>query len=320
MSAVENRRLLAKVCEMYYLMDMSQKEIAARLNISRPQICRMIAQAREIGIVEIRIHNPLEKDTELERRLISRFPLEDAVVVGLEDAEAESREALFSREAARYLDSLLASGMDLGVMSGKTVSAVSMQMKGGGKHLGTVVPLVGGIGPASPDLHANAIALTIARKTHAVSLAMNAPLAVSSPEAAALFRQEPAIAQVLGKGKHCDICLVGTGNVDGRSTTAQAGGLSPQDLAGLREAGAVCSVCTSWFDENGREVGGLSARSIGLGLMDLKRSRVIAAARGKSKRQAIAAALKTGRISVLMTDAETARSLLSENSQTPDNE
>ena len=313
MSAVENRRLLAKVCEMYYLMDMSQKEIAARLNISRPQICRMIAQAREIGIVEIRIHNPQEKDTELERRLISRFPLEDAVVVGLE-------EALFSREAARYLDSLLASGMDLGVMSGKTVSAVSMQMKGGGKHLGTVVPLVGGIGPASPDLHANAIALTIARKTHAVSLAMNAPLAVSSPEAAALFRQEPAIAQVLEKGKHCDICLVGIGNVDGRSTTAQAGGLSPQDLAGLREAGAVCSVCTSWFDENGREVGGLSARSIGLGLMDLKRSRVIAVARGRSKRQAIAAALKTGRISVLMTDAETARSLLSENSQTPDNE
>ena len=288
MSAVENRRLLAKVCEMYYLMDMSQKEIAARLNISRPQICRMIAQAREIGIVEIRIHNPQEKDTELERRLISRFPLEDAVVVGLEDAEAESREALFSREAARYLDSLLASGMDLGVMSGKTVSAVSMQMKGGGKRLGTVVPLVGGIGPASPDLHANAIALTIARKTHAVSLAMNAPLAVSSPEAAALFRQEPAIAQ--------------------------------QDLAGLREAGAVCSVCTSWFDENGREVGGLSARSIGLGLMDLKRSRVIAAARGRSKRQAITAALKTGRISVLMTDAETARSLLSENGQAPDNE
>ena len=125
MSVTENRRLLAKVCEMYYLMDMSQKEIAARLNISRPQICRMIAQAREIGIVEIRIHNPQEKDTELERRLISRFPLEDAVVVGLEDSEAESREALFSREAARYLDSLLASGMDLGVMSGKTVSQVA---------------------------------------------------------------------------------------------------------------------------------------------------------------------------------------------------
>ena len=42
MGAIHNDRLMVKVCEMYYLLDMSQKEISVRLGISRPQISRII--------------------------------------------------------------------------------------------------------------------------------------------------------------------------------------------------------------------------------------------------------------------------------------
>ena len=50
MGAIGNGRLIVKVCEMYYLLDLSQKEISARLGISRPQVSRIIAQGRGKGL------------------------------------------------------------------------------------------------------------------------------------------------------------------------------------------------------------------------------------------------------------------------------
>ncbi|MBQ8074203.1 MAG: hypothetical protein IJ231_10625 [Clostridia bacterium] len=310
MSIMENQRLMAKVCELYYLSELSQKEVSSRLGISRPQISRIIAQARAQGMVEIHVRNPHETDTALERQLVRRYALEDAFVVSIPEGEPEERELAFSREAASYLDFLLGAGVSLGVMSGKTIAGMAHQLRGGGRTLGEIVPLVGGIGPVAPDLHANTIAMTIARNLGGTPLVLNAPLVVSSPEAAALLRQEQGIARVLEKGARCDYYLIGIGKADARSTTAQAGGLTPEDLELLRREGACCSACNSYFDRDGREIIALRDRSIGLGLLELKKGRVIACARGTSKTEAIRAALKTGRVHLLMTDAETARTLL----------
>jgi len=314
MGVINNERLAAKICEMYYLQDMSQKEIALRLKISRPHICRIIAQARENGIVEIHIKNPHHNETALEHHLTSVFPfLEDAVVIDASDQNKVERDAVFGREAAAYLQAFLTNGSHLGVMSGKTISNIVHYMKNGeGKHLKLVVPLVGGIGNVSPDLHANSIAMRIASIYSATSLVLNAPLVVSNSKTAAILKEEASIAQVLEAGKNCDTAIVGIGNVDQFSTTAQAGGISDEDLAALRSAGAVCSICNSYYDANGHAVSVLSNKSIGIELKDFKKARVIACALGNSKIHAIRAALLTKQISALITDAETARALCAE--------
>ena len=73
MGTMNNKRLMIKVCELYYIQNKSQKEISAILGISRPQICRLITAAKEGGIVNISISNPYVRETELENRLIGRF-------------------------------------------------------------------------------------------------------------------------------------------------------------------------------------------------------------------------------------------------------
>ncbi|MBQ9299545.1 MAG: sugar-binding transcriptional regulator [Clostridia bacterium] len=310
MSAIGNPRLVIKVCEMYYLLDMSQKEIASRLKLSRPHVCRIIAQARSSGIVEISIKNPNKSDTDLEHRLVQTFGLQDAFVVTASDAEKSERDRQFSREAANYLDTFLSNDMQVGVMSGKTIFAIAQQMHSPGTRLGYIVPLVGGIGTGNSNLHANSIAMQIASAYHGTSMVINAPSMVSSAEAASILRQEASVSEVLEKGRHCDVTIVGIGNADANSTTAQAGGITMDDLRALKAAGAVSSVCSSYYDKNGNEVDVLTDRSIGLRLSDLKRSRVIACALGQSKVAAIHATLLTKRLDVLMTDSETARSLL----------
>ena len=47
--------LLSRIAWMYYNDEMTQKEIADRLGLSRIKVLRLLKQAREEGIVEIKI-------------------------------------------------------------------------------------------------------------------------------------------------------------------------------------------------------------------------------------------------------------------------
>ena len=310
--AIRNERLMIKICEMYYLLNLSQKEISVQLGISRPQISRILTQARENGCVEIRIRNPYSDESALEQKLMARYGLKDALVVRSMGESRDERMNQFSKEAAAYFDSYLGIDQTIGVMSGVTVASIVRHMKNNGKRVKEAIPLVGGIGNERAELHANAIALRLAQQYGGVSCVMNAPILVSSEEAATILRQEPSISTVLEKGRHCDVSLVGIGNVELSSTTAKAGGLTREDIQLLKESGAVSSVCNSYFDAEGQSVRVLERRCVGERLEELRRGKVIACAIGHSKAEAIRSALKSGRLDVLMTDFDTATEILNE--------
>ena len=54
----EKQKRLAYVARRYYLEGQRQSDIARELNISRPMVSRLLSEARESGVVEIRIHDP----------------------------------------------------------------------------------------------------------------------------------------------------------------------------------------------------------------------------------------------------------------------
>ena len=101
---------------------------------------------------------------------------------------------------------------------------------------------------------------------------------------------------------------MGIGNLSEGATNIQLGSLRKQDVDELRRQGAVASVCSSYLDKDGCEVEILE-RSIGQSLKDLKKSRIIAAAIGDPKVEAIKAVLKSGKIDILVTDLETAKQI-----------
>ena len=49
---------LYNVAKMYYIDNMGQQEIANQLGISRPQVSRILKEARETKIVDITLHMP----------------------------------------------------------------------------------------------------------------------------------------------------------------------------------------------------------------------------------------------------------------------
>ncbi|MGN1027240.1 MAG: sigma factor-like helix-turn-helix DNA-binding protein [Faecousia sp.] len=79
---------LVEVARMYYEQNMTQNEIAKKLGISRPLVSVLLAEARENGIVSIRINDISATNDELSQRIKDRFWLSSVTVV-MNDAGQE---------------------------------------------------------------------------------------------------------------------------------------------------------------------------------------------------------------------------------------
>lgn len=313
MAITDNLRMTIKVCKLYYEDNLSQKEISAQLGISRPQISRLLTNARLNNIVTIKIMNPYVDETRLEHLLVKKYNLKDALVLNTNGANSASRQEEFGRQAASCLDAYIFDNNRVGIMSGQTISSTVLSIKHFDRRGLEFIPLVGGIGSAGANFHANAIAQKFAECSGGSSTVLNAPVIVQSEETCKVLMSEPEIYEVLKKGSMCDVAIVGIGQINMKSTTVQAGALSVEDIDKLKDAGAVASVCTSYIDKNGKIIEThLNKRSIGQTLENLKKCKTIALAIGNSKVESIKAAISGGFIDVLITDLETARSIIDE--------
>lgn len=73
----------------------ASKEIAKDLNLSRPTVSRVLALAREQGIVKISISNvDAVEHWELERKLEKEYGLQEVIIVGENSSEDKMKEAL----------------------------------------------------------------------------------------------------------------------------------------------------------------------------------------------------------------------------------
>ncbi|MBR0599666.1 sugar-binding transcriptional regulator [Sinanaerobacter chloroacetimidivorans] len=309
MAITDNMRMTLKVCQLYYEENLSQKEISSQMGISRPQISRILSNARENNVVTIKINNPFLDETRLEKILMERYGLKDALVLNTgKTGEQENDLDEFGRMAAECIDAYIMDHNRVGVMSGQTISSLVWAIKHLNRRGLEFVSLVGGMGSTSVNWHANAIAQRFSECSGGSCYILNAPIIVQSRQSRDILIQEPEIASVLQKGAACDVVIVGIGQINMDATNVKAGTLDNEDIQRLKDAKAVASVCTSYLDAQGNIINTeLNERTIGLTLDQLKKSRTIALAAGRSKVESIRAALSSGYLDVFITDLDTAR-------------
>lgn len=311
MAIYDNERLVIKACKLFYEEGLSQKEIAELLDISKPQICRMLNYAKEHGIVRFQIQNPYEQEFQLEKQLQERYHLDEVYVFQFNYENEEEMQAKLGSHCADQLDKYFSNNSTIGVMSGKTIASVAEASHRLNREGLEFVPLVGNLGTSGNDWHANLIARTFSEKSGGSYRILNAPVVLQNEKVCDLFKQEPSIKSVLSKGRSCHIALVGIGDITPSSTGFLSGAFTEEDILDLHHQGACASVCTSYIAEDGSILNNkLFKRSIGISLEELKNKRVIAVAAGESKVNAIQAALKSRYISIFMTTMETAKLLL----------
>ena len=121
--SLEKQKKLAYVAQKYYIEDQKQSDIARDLGVSRPLISRMLSEARELGIVEITIHEPGAR----EARLLERLQLSSSIRGGIlveDGANDDATNRLLSQGAVELLRRLGVRrlGVGWGYLIGQLVS------------------------------------------------------------------------------------------------------------------------------------------------------------------------------------------------------
>ena len=316
MDGVAQLRLMAKVARRYYNSSLRQVEIAARLNISQTRVSRLLQQAEKHGIVQTVVMPLLGLNAEIEEQLEARYSVAEAYVV---DAVADG-EADLARELGEATASILTNlPVDVPVVGINSWSRTLRRMVDalGPIRTGTetVVEILGDLG--SPDQQHEAARSTqrLASLTGAEPVFLRTPGVVASPEMRdALLAHDSYARQTLGLLDTLDLALVGIAGCTAE-TPLRAGGtfFSEEQLAAVVAGGAVGEICLRFFDAEGEPVTSpLDDVVIGVTLDQLRAAkRRWAVAGGPGKYRAIRAALLGGWVDTFVTDAVTARWLLS---------
>jgi DNA-binding transcriptional regulator LsrR (DeoR family) len=298
--------LLARIAWLYYIEELTQKEIARRFNMSRVKVTRLLKKAREKGLVEIRIANVRTSHLPLERSLRLEFGLSDAMVIPTSVRPENLRPAL-GEAAAAYLDRVLRPGALVGLGMGRTLAEIPNYMRPRENGTCHFIEMVGGIGRGL-GFDSYKVSSLLADRCGGEVEHVYTPVIVETAAARQALLGDPQIRSVLDRATRSDLALVSVGTVDLDSFLFQAGYSEKAGIEALQKRGAVGDVLGHFFDIHGQPVPSpIDDRLIGLSLDELKRfPTVICVAGGPPKVPSILGALRGGYVSVLITDEETA--------------
>ena len=307
--------LLATVASLYYKLDRSQAEIAERFGVSTSKISRMLKEARDRGIVDIRIHMPIPRDVELEQALCTAYGLRDALVLQ-SGSESDDEQLLVAcgRLAAAWLAReipALPKGATIGVAWGRSVYAAISAVAEMPEEQIDVIQIMGGVG--SENVDSPDIARILATRLGGRHYDLHAPIMVEQSESREILLGERSLRDTLERGRRVKLAVAGIGAVDeGESSFLRAGLLTRSVLANLREQEAVGEMVGRFYKLDGTVLGiEINQRVIGIELDDLRHiPNSLAVARGPAKVEAIVGALRGQLVTVLATDDVTARGVL----------
>ena len=136
---------LVRVSRLYYELGETQEAIASLIGVTRPQVSRLLKEARAQGVVEIRIVDQTEAPSPAAAILQRRFGLRAVHLAPSLDGPPEVARRRVGRLAAEVLRGAVRDGQVLGIGDGAAVSAVADEVAPGDAQVdATVVPLCGG--------------------------------------------------------------------------------------------------------------------------------------------------------------------------------
>ncbi|MEX1377233.1 MAG: sugar-binding transcriptional regulator [Eubacteriales bacterium] len=301
--------LIMKIAWFYYIDNLTQQQIAEKLDISRMKVVKYLNQAKTEGVVQFKINKSAENSIKSEIQLMEKYGLEDVFVVptsGNDDLNDTIAQA-----AAQYIEEKSKAGDYINIGYGDTVSkTVSHLIYAVEKPL-SLVSLSGGVSFYTSSIINGAHKKNTSSPTPNIYV-VPAPLVASSKEVAQTILKETSIKEILDMTQLASMSVVGIGAVTNTATIFKYNIVSNNDLVLLQMQGAVGDILSHFYDKDGNIIeNSLNERLISSDISLLKNGKkVIGVAGGKDKLDAIHSALVGKLVNVFITDEDTAQSLL----------
>ena len=297
--------LMYQAAVLYYEKNKTQQEIAQLMGLSRQTVSKLLGEAVREGIVEIRISDPESTRKALSREICQRFGIREAVVCGVSRNDRELRFMMVVQAAAKYILPIIESGdKNIAVSWGRTVQSLIRDLMSMKTQGNSVFPLLGATDNVDAYFLSNELARQLADKIGAQLQYAWFPYLPEQPEDVALLKQTSCYRKMGDLWNRIDLALVGIGNCGILERFKENFGSQPGD------AEAVGDVATHFFTEDGVLLD-LYKNALCAAAANIKNAQTtVAVACGDDKVLAIAGALRTGLIDVLITDEYTAARLL----------
>jgi DNA-binding transcriptional regulator LsrR (DeoR family) len=301
-------QMLVRVAWLYYMEGLTQDRIATRLRLTRLRVNRLLAEARQSGLVGITINASLTRCLELEATLRREHGLRDAVIVPTPD-DADLIPVLLGRATGAYLSRHLEQQAvrGLGVGWGATLREAIRHVRPA-RHPELVVnSMMGGL-TRGLEINTFEIAAALAARLEAQCTYLAAPLYASSAPSRDLIAAQPVFREALERAAKNDLVVLSVGDLSERSLLIRYGLPGDVSAASLRKAGAVGDIMGQFLDTKGALVDHpLNLRALAPPVADLARfPTVVVASGGRNKSGVIAAVLRARLASVLICDEATA--------------
>lgn len=305
--------MLVRVSRLYYELGETQEAIAAVVGVTRPQVSRLLKEARAQGVVEIRIVDRSAVESDAGEALRAQFGLRAVHVAPTLDGPAELTRRRVGRLAGEVLRSAIRDGMVVGIGDGATISSVADELVAAASATGagagtqvdaTVVPLCGGFWrPGSGDEPFRRIGDALGASVHA----LHAPGLLDDRVVRDGLCAHAGVRAVVDLWARLDVALFGIG-----APAWSEASVGPEAMAEIDAGHAVGEVLIAPFDANGQLVApSLRARTVAFdatALPDVPLA--IGVAEGGPKVVPILGALRGRLLDVLVTDARTADAVL----------
>jgi DNA-binding transcriptional regulator LsrR (DeoR family) len=303
-------RSLVQISRLYWEAGLTQEAIACTLALSRPTVSRALDRARELGIVQIRVHDPERSTAALASAVARRFGLRDVVLADPESGGPGAVRAAVARAGAQYVQRRLRSGMVIGVTWGRTLHELVAALKPSDVEGLGVVQMLGGLGVVEEET--TGLAEELARVLRARVVKLLAPAIVESEAARRAIAATTSVRQGLQYLRRIDMAVVGIGAVDEDVALVERRYVTSPFMRRMRRMGAVGEILVQFLDARGAIVRHPRCRVIGFPLAGLRRLPLAigVAAGPPDKSEAVLAALRGRCLHVLVTDAATAQRVL----------
>jgi DNA-binding transcriptional regulator LsrR (DeoR family) len=311
----EIRRLsfLAEIASLYYEHDLTQSQIAERMFVSRSRVSRLLKQAKEKGLVDVKINFVGERYYELEQIFIRKFGLRDVRIFNSRNKMEDETLKGITMLAAQYLQEQIKEGTTLGISWGRTVYETVRAFEERGRMPIDVVQIIGSASSYNTYIDCRESVRKISRIYGGKAHYLNVPLYVEDDNARMVLLNDPFVSETMELAHNADIILTGIGSMKPENFWHLWEGYLNEDiLESVKNEGAIGYLCAHFYDKWGNVLDNeLNKRIVAVNISNLRKIKtVIGVAGGIDKVEAIIGAIRGKCINVLITDYNTANEIL----------
>ncbi len=299
---------------LYHVGQMSQEEVSQRLGVSRFKVLRLLAEARDRGLVRVTLEHETTGTLALATALAKRFGLTEVQVApmpaGLTD-EVIARRAV-GIVAAGFLSRIGRSDgpLSIGVGWGRTLAAMVQAVSGlRNPHL-CFVSLMGSMSSMA-ETSPSEVCTRLAALTGGSARFLAAPFVMDSEADCRVVLNQRLVRETLAAARACPYAIIGLGDCSANAFLYTSGLLTDAEAQELVAVGAVADSTGKFFCADGTLADtDLNRRAPSIGLDDLRATDVMLLAAGVNKTVATRALLRTGIVNRLILDEAMANRLL----------